>query len=58
MEWEHAMEHQIKYVLSAAKWLNFTKAAADCNVSQPALTSAAEKLEAELGYDLFRHPQN
>jgi DNA-binding transcriptional LysR family regulator len=45
--------HQIKYVLSASKSLNFTKAAGDCNVSQPALTSAIKKLEAELGYELF-----
>jgi len=44
---------QVRYVLSAAKSLNFTKAASDCNVSQPALTSAIKKLEAELGYELF-----
>lgn len=45
--------HQVRYVLSAAKSLNFTKAASECNVSQPALTSAIKKLEAELGYELF-----
>lgn len=44
---------QIRYVLAAAKTLNFTKAAADCNVSQPALTKAIKTLEEELGTPLF-----
>ena len=44
---------QIKYVLAAAKTLNFTKAARDCNVSQPALTKAIKTLEGELGALLF-----
>ncbi len=44
---------QIRYVLAAAKSLNFTKAAADCNVSQPALTKAVKALEVELGTPLF-----
>ena len=44
---------QIKYVLAAAKALNFTKAAAQCNVSQPALTKAVKTMEAELGAPLF-----
>ena len=44
---------QIKYALAAAKILNFTKAAAECNVSQPALTKAIKNLEAELGAPLF-----
>ena len=44
---------QIKYVLAAAKTLNFTKAARDCNVSQPALTKAIKTLEGELGSLLF-----
>ena len=46
--------HQIKYVLSAAKSLNFTRAAADCNVSQPALTKAIKTLEEGLEAPLFR----
>ena len=45
--------HQIKYVLSAAKTLNFTRAAAECNVSQPALTKAIKTLEDGLGASLF-----
>ena len=44
---------QIRYALAAAKALNFTKAAADCNVSQPALTKAIKTIEAELGSPLF-----
>jgi len=44
---------QIRYVLAAADVLNFTKAAADCNVSQPALTKAIKTLELELGTQLF-----
>jgi DNA-binding transcriptional LysR family regulator len=44
---------QIRYVLAAAKTLNFTKAARDCNVSQPALTKAIKVLEQELGAPLF-----
>lgn len=45
--------HQIRYVLAAARTLNFTKAADECNVSQPALTKAVKSLEAELGGPLF-----
>lgn len=44
---------QIRYVLAAARTLNFTKAARECNVSQPALTKAVKSLEAELGAPLF-----
>jgi DNA-binding transcriptional LysR family regulator len=39
--------------LAAAKVLNFTKAASECNVSQPALTKAIKTLEADLGAQLF-----
>jgi DNA-binding transcriptional LysR family regulator len=44
---------QVRYALAAARTLNFTKAAAECNVSQPALTKAVKTLEAELGAPLF-----
>lgn len=44
---------QVRYALAAARTLNFTKAAAECNVSQPALTKAVKALEAELGAPLF-----
>jgi len=45
--------HQIRYFLASARTLNFTRAAAFCNVSQPALTVAIRKLERELGEALF-----
>ena len=39
---------QIRYVLAAAHHLNFTRAAEDCGVSQPALTKGIKALETEL----------
>jgi DNA-binding transcriptional LysR family regulator len=45
---------QIRYFLSLARTLNFTRAAEECNVTQPALTRAIQALEAELGGDLLR----
>jgi DNA-binding transcriptional LysR family regulator len=44
---------QIRYVLAAAKHLNFTKAAEECCVTQPALTKGIRALEADLEGDLF-----
>ena len=44
---------QVRYFLALAKMLNFTRAAAACNVSQPALTRAIQKLEEELGGPLI-----
>ena len=50
-----AMElYQIRYFLAVSRTLNFTKAADECNVTQPALTRAIKKLEDELGGELFR----
>jgi DNA-binding transcriptional LysR family regulator len=45
--------HQVRYFLAAAKALSFTRAAETCHVSQPALTTAIKKLEAQLGGPLF-----
>jgi DNA-binding transcriptional LysR family regulator len=45
--------HQVRYFLTAAKALSFTRAAEACHVSQPALTTAIKKLEAQLGGPLF-----
>jgi DNA-binding transcriptional LysR family regulator len=46
--------HQVRYFLAVARTLNFTRAADECNVSQPSLTRAIKQLEGELGGDLFR----
>ena len=46
--------YQIRYFLAVSRTLNFTQAADECNVTQPALTRAIRKLEDELGGDLFR----
>jgi DNA-binding transcriptional LysR family regulator len=40
--------HQIRYFLALTRSLNFTRAAETCNVTQPALTKAVQKLELEL----------
>ncbi len=44
--------NQVRYFLALANTLNFTRAAEQCNVSQPALTQAIRRLETELGGDL------
>jgi len=46
--------HQVRYFLAVARLFNFTRAADECNVTQPSLTRAIKQLEAELGGDLFR----
>ena len=46
--------HQVRYFLAVARLLNFTRAAEECNVTQPSLTRAIKQLEAEMGGDLFR----
>ncbi len=45
--------HQVRYFLAVCRTLNFTKAAAECNVAQPSLTRAIQKLEEEFGGLLF-----
>lgn len=45
--------HQIKYFLAVTRTLNFTRAADQCNVTQPSLTRAIQKLEDEFGGILF-----
>jgi DNA-binding transcriptional LysR family regulator len=44
---------QVRYFVALARTLNFTRAAEQCNVSQPALTRAIQQLEHELGGPLF-----
>ena len=45
--------NQVRYFLAVANTLNFTRAAEQCYVSQPALTQAIKRLETELGGELI-----
>src|SRR5271169_339982 len=45
---------QVRDFLAVTRTLNFTRAAKECNVSQPSLTHAVRLLEEELGGELFR----
>jgi DNA-binding transcriptional LysR family regulator len=49
---------QVRYFVTLCRTLNFTRAAAQCNVTQPAFTRAIQKLEAELGGDLLFRERN
>jgi DNA-binding transcriptional LysR family regulator len=49
---------QLRYFLAAAQSLSFSRAAETSHVSQPALTTAMKKLEAELGGPLFFRESN
>src|ERR1700722_6912351 len=49
---------EIRYFLALTRTLNFTRAAEQCNVSQPALTRAIQKMEDELGGVLFARERN
>ena len=44
---------QLEYFLAVVKYNSFTKAANFLHISQPSLTAAIKKMEADLGYDLF-----
>ncbi len=50
--------HEIKYFLAACRTLNFHRAAELSHVSQPALTRAIQKLEAELAGHLFHRERS
>ena len=50
--------HQVRYFLALARTLNFTRAAEQCNVTQPALTKAVHKLEQELGGALIHRERH
>ena len=50
--------HQIRYFLAVAELLNFTRAAEKCQVAQPSLTRGIQKLETELGGELFRRERS
>ena len=49
---------QVRYFLALCRTKNFTRAAEECNVSQPALSRAIQQLEGELGGDLFRRERS
>lgn len=44
---------QLRYFVSAARQLNFTKAAAECHIVQSAMTQQIAALESEMGVKLF-----
>ena len=50
--------HQVRYFLAVCETLNFTLAAEQCNVAQPSLTRAIQKLEDEMGGLLLRRERN
>jgi len=45
--------HQLRYVVAVARKGNFSRAAEQCHVSQPSLSQQIQKLEEELGEQLF-----
>ena len=44
---------QLSYALAVERTLHFKKAAADCNISQSALSTALSELERQLGLQIF-----
>ena len=50
--------HQVRYFLALCTTLNFTRAAEACNVTQPALTRAIQRLEEEFGGPLFQRERS
>ncbi|WP_019605833.1 LysR family transcriptional regulator [Teredinibacter turnerae] len=49
---------QIKYFIAVSETLNFTRAAEQCCVSQPALTKGIKKLESIIGGELLCRTKN
>jgi LysR family hydrogen peroxide-inducible transcriptional activator len=50
--------NELRYSVAVAQEKNFRKAAEKCFVSQPALSTAIQKLEEELGVKLFERSKN
>jgi DNA-binding transcriptional LysR family regulator len=49
---------QVRYFVTLCETLNFTRAAEQCNVTQPSLTRAIQALEAEFGGPLLHRERN
>src|SRR5829696_1046965 len=49
--------HQLRYMVALARAENFSRAAEQCHVSQPSLSQQIQKLEDELGEQLFDRVQ-
>ncbi|NQX87386.1 MAG: hydrogen peroxide-inducible genes activator [Halioglobus sp.] len=49
---------ELRYLVALAETGHFRKAAEQCNVSQPTLSIAIKKLEAELGINLFERARH
>ncbi|WP_298225353.1 LysR family transcriptional regulator [Acidocella sp.] len=49
---------QVRYFLTLCRTLNFSRAAEDCNVTQPAFSRAVQRLEEELGGELIFRERN
>jgi len=49
---------QVHYFLTLCRTLNFTRAAEQCNVTQPAFTRSIQKLEGEFGGPLLFRERN
>jgi len=50
--------HQLRYVVALARTGNFSRAATQAHVSQPSLSQQIQKLELELGQQLFDRHRN
>jgi LysR family transcriptional regulator, hydrogen peroxide-inducible genes activator len=50
--------HHIRYFLAVCETMNFTRAAENSNISQPALSRAIQQLEEEVGGLLFRRERS
>src|SRR4030095_4997093 len=44
---------QLEYIVAVDTWRHFATAAAKCSVTQPTLSMQLQKLEAELGIQIF-----
>lgn len=49
---------QLQYVVAVADWLSFNRAADDCHVSQPSLSSQIAEVERALGITIFERDRH